>query len=191
MSATSWRSREKATLYWAALLSVAAHASVFCCAAQPQANRPGARLAATLVAYAARVEASTPTPPPSAVAPSATSADAARQRAVGTARRSGPPALRYYAPAELDKRSFPLAMLEFPYPAVAGERRQGTLELTLYVGSEGVVDRVEVDFSSVDPRLVELAVAALRTTPFSPGERQGRAVGARWRLAVDYALVGP
>lgn len=125
------------------------------------------------------------------MAPIATSASPARQRAIETTRRPDPPAPRYYAPAELDKRSFPLAMLEFPYPTIAGERRQGTLELTLYVGSEGVVDRVEVDFASVDPRLVELAVAALRATPFSPGERLGRAVGARWRLAVDYALVSP
>lgn len=190
MGAASWPGRGKTTLYWAALLSVAVHACVFCCAALPPADRASARLAATLVAYAG-VEAPAPMPPPIATLPSATSAKSARPRAVETVRRSEPPAPRYYAPSELDKRSFPLARLEFPYPPFAGAGQQGTLELTLYVGSEGVVDRVEVDFASVDPRLVELAVEALRATPFSPGERRGRAVGARWRLAVDYALTSP
>ena len=137
--------------------------------------------------------------PPSAVAPtppSAPRADAAinpaeRTRRIETAHRVAKAAQRYYPPAELDKRSFPLAQLDFPFPAVAGDGRQGTLELTLYVGKEGVVDRVEVDFASVDQRLIDLAIESLRATPFSPGERQGRAVGVRLRLAVDYALSAP
>ena len=48
-------------------------------------------------------------------------------------------AQRHYSTAELDKRSFPLAQLDFPYPALIGDGRQGTLELTLYVGKDGVV----------------------------------------------------
>ena len=179
------RGREKATLCWAALLSVAVHAGVFCCAAAPRVERASARPAALVVL--GRVDA--PTPPRNAMAP--TSAYAPRQRKVETARPAGKPAPLYYPPAELDKRSFPLAMLDFPYPAVVGDGQQGTLELTLYVGKDGVVNRVEVDFASVDQRLIDLAIESLRVTPFSPGERQGRAVGARLRLAVDYALVGP
>ena len=99
--------------------------------------------------------------------------------------------LRYYPSAELDKRSFPLANLNFPYPDVSGAGQQGTLELTLFVGKDGVVDRVRIDFASVDPKIVDLAIESLRATPFSPGELKRRAVGSRLRLAVDYAPGGP
>ena len=192
----SWQNRERATLCWAVVLSVAAHASVFCGAAAPRANRAADSVAATLVMVD---RGAAQTPPPSAVAPTPASASRAnaaitpgeRSRRAGTAHRVAEAAQRHYPTAELDKRSFPLAQLDFPYPAVIGDGWQGTLELTLYVGKDGVVDRVEVDFASVDQRLVELAIESLRATPFSPGERRGRAVGARLRLAVDYALSAP
>ena len=194
----SGQNRERATLCWAVVLSVAAHTSVFCGAAAPRANRAADSVAATLVMVD---RGAAQTPPPSAVAPtptptSASRANAAinpgeRSRRAGTAHRVAEAAQRHYPTAELDKRSFPLAQLDFPYPALIGDGRQGTLELTLYVGKDGVVDRVEVDFASVDQRVVELAIESLRATPFSPGERRGRAVGARLRLAVDYALSAP
>ena len=192
----SGQNRERATLCWAVVLSVAAHASVFCGAAAPRANRAADSVAATLVMVD---RGAAQTPPPSAVAPTPASASRAnaainpgeRSRRAGTAHRVAEAAQRHYPTAELDKRSFPLAQLDFPYPALIGDGWQGTLELTLYVGKDGVVDRVEVDFASVDQRLVELAIESLRATPFSPGERRGRAVGARLRLAVDYALSAP
>lgn len=189
MVGRSLSDREKASLCWAVLLSVIAHASVFCCAAAPWANLVADGVAATLVAVN-RVVAQIP--PPSAAAPTpavAPRANAAIKPAEPTRRVET--AQRYYPAAELDKRSFPLADLSFPYPAVAGDGLQGTLELTLYIGRDGVVDRVEVDFASVDQRLIELAIESLRATPFSPGERLGRAVGVRLRLAVDYALIAP
>ena len=132
------------------------------------------------------------TPPPSAVAPTSAAAPRAHAAINPVERtRRAETVQRYYPSAELDKRSFPLADLSFPYPVVAGDERQGTLELTLYIGRDGVVDRVEVDFASVDQRLIDLATESLRATPFSPGERQGQAVGVRLRLAVDYALIAP
>ena len=189
MVARSWPDREKASLCWAALLSVIAHASVFCCAAAPWANRVADSVAATLVVVD---RGSAQTRPPSAVAPTSAAAPRAHAAINPVERtRRAETVQRYYPSAELDKRSFPLADLSFPYPAVAGDERQGTLELTLYIGRDGVVDRVEVDFASVDQRLIELATESLRATPFSPGERQGQAVGVRLRLAVDYALIAP
>ena len=195
MVARSWPDREKATLCWAVLLSVAAHSSAICAAA-PRSNRAADSVAATLVVVD---RGAAQTLPPSAVAPTPAAAPRAHAainpaertpRAVSS-RRVDESAQRYYPSAELDKRSFPLADLSFPYPAVAGDERQGTLELTLYIGRDGVVDRVEVDFASVDQRLIDLAIESLRATPFSPGERQGRAVGVRLRLVVDYALIAP
>ena len=189
MVARSWPDREKASLCWAVLLSVIAHTGVFCCAAAPRANRVADSVAATLVVVD---RGAAQTLPPSAVAP--TSAAAPRAHAAinpAEPTRSVETAQRYYPAAELDKRSFPLADLSFPYPAVAGDGLQGTLELTLYIERDGVVGRVEVDFASVDQRLIDLAIESLRATPFSPGERQGRAVGVRLRLVVDYALIAP
>ena len=180
MSVTSWRGRERVTLWWAALLSVAAHAIVFFPSAVHRANRVADRLTATLVVVdRADVQTQRQSTTPEMTKPAST------PRTHSVADNA---ALRYYPSAQLDKRTFPLANLDFPYPDVSGAGQQGTLELTLFVGKNGVVDRVEVDFASVDPRLVDLAVEALRATPFSPGERQRRAVGARLRLAVDYAM---
>ena len=49
MVGRSSQDREKATLCWAVLLSVIVHASVFCGAAAPRANRAADSVAATLV----------------------------------------------------------------------------------------------------------------------------------------------
>jgi len=177
-----WQDSGPGTLWWAVLLSVAAHAIVFFPAALPQANRAAGRLAATLV-VADRADGQTPLQ--SAIPEMNKSVNKPRRNSVADN------AQRYYPSAELDKRSFPLAKLDFPYPGVSGAGLQGTLELTLYVGKNGVVDRVQVDFASVDQKLVDLAIESLRATPFSPGERDRRAVGARLRLAVDYAQGAP
>lgn len=170
------------TLWWAVLLSVAAHAIVFFPAALPQANRAADRLAATLM-VADQADGQTPLQSP--IPGTSQPAHAPRIHSVADN------AQRYYPSAELDKQSFPLANLDFPYPDVSGAGQQGTLELTLYVGKNGVVDRVQIDFASVDQKLVDLAIESLRATPFSPGERDRRAVGARLRLAVDYGQGAP
>ena len=179
----AWPDSGKGTLWWAALLSVAAHAIVFFPTAVPRANRAADRLAATLVVVD-RADVQTPLQStiPEASKPASTPRTLS---AIDKGQR------RYYPSAELDKRSFPLANLDFPYPDVPGARQQGTLELTLYVGKNGVVDRVQIDFASVDPKIVDLAIESLRATPFSPGELKRRAVGARLRLAVDYAQGAP
>lgn len=185
--------RGRASLGWALLLSVAAHTGVGFYASAPRPDR--ASLAATLVAVG-RADAPAPFSATTKMIAPAPRADpppdplpAEQTPRARTARRPVNSAPLYYPPAELDKRAYPLAMLDFPYPPVVGAGLQGTLELTLYVGKEGIVDRVEVDSASVDRRLVDLAAESLRATPFSPGERRGRAVGARLRLAIDYALV--
>lgn len=174
-----WQDRAPGTLWWAVLLSVAVHAVVFFPTALPQANRAADRLAASLV-VADRAGAQTPLP--STMPEMTKPANKSRHSSLAD---NAP--RRYYPSAELDKRSFPLAKLDFPYPDISGARQQGALELTLYVGRDGVVDRVQIDSASVDQTIVDLAIESLRATPFSPGERDRRAVGARLRLAVDYA----
>ena len=178
-----WRDGGQGTLWWAAMLSVAVHVIVFFPAAQRRANRVADRLTATLVVVD-QADAQAP------LQRTITEANKPAKTALTRSVADNAP-LRYYPSVELDKRTFPLANLDFPYPDVSGVGQQGTLELTLFVGKNGVVDRVEVDFASVDPKIVDLAIELLRATPFSPGELKRRAVGARLRLAVDYAQDAP
>lgn len=198
----SWPDGGNAALLWATMLSVVGHASLFCLKLAPRegADGPVSRIEATLlVAAPDHVQ----TPPRRTIQeplrPHKISAASASKDGPGLDESGGARVLElaidrtadYYAPDQLDQRAFPLKDYDFEYPDVAGEKQQGTLELTLYVGATGRVDHVRIDFAEVDQRIVDLAIESLRGTPFSAGQINGQAVGARLRLAVDYALVSP
>lgn len=189
-----WQERGHGALLRAALLSVVVHAGVVCLDLVP-GNNPVPRVPATLVVFD-RDRVRTPPRPTLHEASKPINTQRANP-VIDKVGRVKPVSLNvdspahYYPPDELDKRAFPLANLDFPYPEVAGADQPGTLELTFYVGVAGVVDEIRIDFASVDQRIVDLAVESLRATPFSPGERDGQAVGARLRLAVDYARLSP
>lgn len=181
----------KAALFWAVALSIVAHAALLCLSVESEGQGAGgaSRFAATLVLVDRALAQSTPREIASAARRSLTSAPAGASGGRGTGRRSTPPA--YVASDQLDKRPVPLADLHFPYPDVRGADWQGKIELTLYIGSDGRVDRVDIDSASVDQTIVDLAVESLHAARFSPAERNGKAVGARLRLEVSYDLLEP
>jgi periplasmic protein TonB len=71
-------------------------------------------------------------------------------------------------------------------PEAARLGEMGTVALTLHIGADGFVNRVDVVQSSGYPSLDQAAVSRLRTWHFTPAMRGGMPVASIYRIAVTF-----
>jgi outer membrane biosynthesis protein TonB len=89
--------------------------------------------------------------------------------------------------AELDRKPYPMRRIELDLPpAVGGLEYYGKLRLEVYIGRDGVVDRVEVLSTGVPARFVEAAVRTLQQTRWEPGRSGWRRVRSVKAYEIDF-----
>ena len=188
-----------------ALLALAAHAALLLLPLAPAGQSGGVRkLAVTLASAvpappapptevpelpemvpASLEEASTPAVMTPAEVDSAASQPVAAQQlmAPASAAAGALPGLAldpYYAASELDVLAAPIGQLLLDYPAGSPEQ----LQLLLYIGSDGSVDRVEVTSGNGDSDYARFVVATFRQAHFMPAQKGGVAVRSRKRIQI-------
>lgn len=189
-----------------ALLALAAHAALLLLPLAPAGQSGGVRkLAVTLASAtpeppaprtevpelpetvpASLEEASTPAVTTPAEVDSAASqpvAAAQQLTAPASAAAGALPGLAldpYYAASELDVLAAPIGQLLLDYPAGNPEQ----LQLQLYIGSDGSVDRVEVTSGNGDSDYARFVVATFRQAHFMPAQKGGVAVRSRKRIQI-------
>lgn len=96
------------------------------------------------------------------------------------------PAPAYYSTDQLSKRPQPTAPAELDVPEIRPIIAAGTVILKLWINELGYVVSVDVEKSDLPEIFSETAVAAFRSLRFTPGELNGRRVGAVMRIQVTY-----
>ena len=94
------------------------------------------------------------------------------------------PAATFYASTDLTRRPQPLAPLDLGSQATVVAN--GAIVMSLWITDAGTVRDVQVEKSDLPPMVTGAVVAAFRRMAFTPGERDGVAVGSVLRVAVDY-----
>lgn len=93
-----------------------------------------------------------------------------------------PPAASFYPANELTIK--PVALGE---PALDGEDMvSGEVVLALWIDAQGTVVEVSVERSELPADRLPVVADAFRVLRFSPGELNGRAVGAVMRIVINY-----
>lgn len=92
-----------------------------------------------------------------------------------------------YLPArELDSRPSPVAPLILPFPEAPLGGSRATAVLLLYIGSDGNVDRVEIEASDLPAEFELAAVETFRLARMQPGMKDGKSVRALMKIMVEY-----
>ncbi|WP_174873749.1 energy transducer TonB [Vogesella oryzae] len=184
-----------------ALLALVVHAALLLLPLAPAGQRGGGRLSqlAVTLAAAAPVPAVPVTSPPALpessalpvetdsppedVTASQPQVEQSPQLAAASAAAGVLPGLAldpYYPASELDVLAAPIGPLLLDYPAGSPEQ----LQLLLYIGSNGEVDRVEVVAGNGDSDYARFVVARFRQAHFMPAQKGGVAVKSRKRIQV-------
>ncbi|MFC3533085.1 energy transducer TonB [Vogesella facilis] len=184
-----------------ALLALAAHAALLLLPLAPAGQGGGGRPLAVTLASAApappAVPATQPAAPsavpvsveaaPPAVVPVEAPVDAAVAASQPVAEApllpaSAPTAALpglaldpYYPAGELDVLAAPIGQLLLDYPAGSPEQ----LQLQLYIGRDGTVDKVEVIAGNGDSDYARFVVAVFQQAHFMPAQKGGVAVRSR------------
>lgn len=114
-----------------------------------------------------------------------------RTQVAGTALNSSVAGGRHdpldYVPREfLSLAPAPLSAIEVPFPdSVTGELKID-VQLALFIGESGVVQRVLVESTGLPPELEDAAAAAFRQARFTPGQVDGQAVRSLIKVAVTF-----
>lgn len=92
-----------------------------------------------------------------------------------------------YIPAgELDERPIPEAPVIVPFPDVLLQEPKVSGVLVLYIGSDGKVDRVEVDDSDLPPEFEKAAVESFLQARMRPGIIKGQLARTRMKILVEF-----
>jgi outer membrane biosynthesis protein TonB len=95
--------------------------------------------------------------------------------------------LHHFAEAGLDRRPFPLRAIALDPPTQPeGIEYYGKLRLHVFIGADGVVDRVEAMESTLPASFREAAVRAFSQARWEPGRKWGLPVGARKVVEVNF-----
>ncbi|SCK22095.1 hypothetical protein [Vogesella sp. LIG4] len=86
----------------------------------------------------------------------------------------------YYPASELDVLAAPIGQLLLDFPRVAPQE----LQLELYIGSDGAVDRVAVIAGNADSDYARYVMASFRQALFVPAQKGGVAVRSRKHIRV-------
>ncbi|HEX4779198.1 MAG TPA: energy transducer TonB [Usitatibacter sp.] len=94
---------------------------------------------------------------------------------------------RYHPEPELDRKPYPMrnVVVDFP-PTPAGVDYFGRITMRVFIGRDGMVDRVEVEHADVPPAFIEAAVKAFRQARWEPARMWGRRVKALKVVAIDF-----
>lgn len=100
------------------------------------------------------------------------------------------PTDHYLPRSALDQGPAPTGVVDVPYPADAPAGRfEGVL--TLFIDAGGRVQRVRHDSGNLPAQLADEARQAFLAATFSPGVKDGQAVGSRLRVAVTFGVDAP
>jgi hypothetical protein len=92
-----------------------------------------------------------------------------------------------YIPAgELDERPFTETPVILPFPNVPLESAKVTGVLVLYIGTNGYVDRIEVDESDLPPEFEKAAIDTFLQARMRPGMKDGNPIRARMKILVEF-----
>jgi|GEM_PF-1776871 len=92
-----------------------------------------------------------------------------------------------YLPArELDGRPTPVAPVILPFPDSPLDKPRATAILLLYIGSDGVVDRIEIEDSDLPLAFEHGVVQTFRHVHMRPGMKDGKKVRALMKIQVEY-----
>lgn len=94
--------------------------------------------------------------------------------------------LPYLPAGELDVRPQPETPIIIPFPDRPASKQKMTGILVLYVGTDGHVDRVEVDQSDLPPDFEKAAIDTFLQARMQPGIKHGRASRARMKVLVEF-----
>lgn len=96
------------------------------------------------------------------------------------------PGLAYYTTDQLSKRPQPLARAQLDPPELEPVVGSGTIVLRLWIDNRGKTARIEVLSSTLPGMFTRATVAGFERLRFTPGERDGRPVGAVLTIEVNY-----
>lgn len=95
-------------------------------------------------------------------------------------------ASEYFPVNELDVPPQPLKEVTLPEYQEAGTTAKPYMVLVLYLDTDGVVKKTEIEASDIPSDFQDKIVEAFRNTPFSPGEKNGEKANVRLRIEVSY-----
>lgn len=95
--------------------------------------------------------------------------------------------LRYLEAAELDRKAYPLRLVDLdPIAPRGGVEYFGKLKLRIYIRGSGVVDHIDVVQSTLPASAMEHAVKAFAETRWEPGMKAGRGRRSVKVVEVDF-----
>lgn len=92
----------------------------------------------------------------------------------------------YVSGRELEQRPYPTEPVIVPYPEAAQGKPTGSVTLALYVGVDGVVERVEVAQSDLSVEFERAAVETFQMVKMHPGIKDGQATKAKIKILVEF-----
>jgi TonB family protein len=97
-----------------------------------------------------------------------------------------PKELPYIPAGELDTRPSPEQPVVIPFPDAPLNVPKVTGVLVLYIGSDGNVDRVEIDESNFPREFEKAAIETFLKVRMTPGVLNGQATRARMKILVEF-----
>jgi hypothetical protein len=107
------------------------------------------------------------------------------QSAVTDVPQASPDFSDYFPKPLLDVNPEPLIPVDIPHPDIAGKRIV-QIELSVFIDEGGRVRRVRVDTPSLMEPYAAAATGAFMSTPFKPGQIDGRAVKSVIKVLVEF-----
>lgn len=92
----------------------------------------------------------------------------------------------YLAGGELDERPSSANPVIVPFPDAPLDAPKVSGILVLYVGTNGYVDRIEVDESDLPPEFEKAAIDTFLQARMRPGIKDGQPVRARMKILVEF-----
>lgn len=112
-----------------------------------------------------------------------TVADVALDRAADNSPNA---ALIYLPPSELDIRPEPETPLAIPFPDTEQIEGMVSAVLTLYIGLEGKVERIEISESTLPPEFERVARETFMHAAMRPGIKGGSIVRSMMKIVVEF-----
>lgn len=92
----------------------------------------------------------------------------------------------YASGRELEQRPYPMEPVIVPYPEAVQGKPTGSVTLALYIGVDGVVERVEVAQSDLSVEFERTAVETFQLVKMHPGIKDGQATKAKIKILVEF-----
>lgn len=92
----------------------------------------------------------------------------------------------YFPSGSVDSKPYPRVPVVIPFPDGAPPQQRITAILILYIGTDGQVDRVEIEQSELPPAFEKAALDAFRQASMQPAMKEGRPVRAKMKIQVEF-----